>query len=144
MVSYRSETDYASKFGRHSQPKSNQFQVESYLSYQGKKLTDRFDAVSYVRLTQAMDSHDVARKRESPEQLLAKIDIPTLIIGIDSDRLYPPQEQHELAELLPDARYRSLRSIHGHDAFLIEFDQLNNIIAPFLLEIPTKNVPSLQ
>ncbi|HLR25623.1 MAG TPA: homoserine O-acetyltransferase [Fodinibius sp.] len=144
MISYRSETDYASKFGRHSQPKSNQFQVESYLSYQGKKLTARFDAASYVRLTQAMDSHDVARDRESAEQVLATINIPTLIVGIDSDRLYPPQEQHELAELLPDARYRRIRSIHGHDAFLIEFEQLNNIIAPFLLEIPTKTVPTLQ
>lgn len=140
MISYRSEADYSNKFGRDTQPDNGQFQVESYLNYQGQKLTDRFDAVSYVRLTQAMDSHDVARKRGTYEEVLGSVDIPILVIGIDSDRLYPVQEQHELVGLLPNVRYRTLRSDHGHDAFLIEFDQLNNIIEPFSIETPTATV----
>ncbi len=142
MISYRSEVDYANKFGRDTQPNNEQFQVESYLNYQGQKLADRFDAVSYVRLTQAMDNHDVARRRGTYEQVLGSVNIPILVIGIHSDRLYPIQEQHELIGLLPNVRYRTLRSDHGHDAFLIEFDQLNNIIAPFSIETPTATVLS--
>ncbi|HET6528895.1 MAG TPA: homoserine O-acetyltransferase [Balneolaceae bacterium] len=137
MNSYRQPADFDQKFGRRLQGESKQFQVESYLDYQGQKLAKRFDAVSYVRLTQAMDSHDVARNRSTYKQVLAKINIPILVIGIDSDLLYPVQEQHELAELLPNARYRKLSSAYGHDAFLIEFDQLNRIITPFLIETPT-------
>ncbi len=136
MNSYRSPVDFGQKFGR-LQDESGQFQIESYLNYQGEKLAKRFDAVSYVRLTQAMDSHDVARNRGSYEQVLEQIQIPTLVIGIDSDMLYPVQEQHELVRLLPDGRYRELKSTHGHDAFLIEFEKLNKIITPFLMETPT-------
>lgn len=137
MVSYRTDSDFDHKFGRRPQANSDQFQVESYLSYQGHKLVDRFDAVSYVRLTQAMDSHDVARNRPSFNEVLGQVDIPILVVGINSDVLYPVREQHELVRLLPNARYRKLKSRHGHDAFLIEFDQLNKIIQPFLLETPT-------
>lgn len=137
MNSYRHPVDYDQKFTRNRQDGNGQFQVESYLTYQGEKLADRFDPVSYVRLTQAMDSHDVARGRSSYSQVLGGINIPTLVIGIDSDLLYPTREQHELARLLPNARYRNLVSAHGHDAFLIEFDQMRRIIASFLTETPT-------
>lgn len=137
MTSYRHPGDYEQKFARNRQDESNQFQIESYLNYQGKKLTERFDAVAYERLTKAMDTHDVARGRASYKQVLGNITIPTLVIGINSDLLYPPQEQHELAHLLPNSRYRKLTSRHGHDAFLIEFDQLRHIINPFLIETPT-------
>ncbi len=138
MVSYRHQDDYQQKFGRGLQPGNEQFEVESYLNYQGKKLVDRFDAVSYVRLTQAMDSHDIARNRTSYQKVLRAIDIPVLVIGITSDLLYPVVEQHELASMLPNGRYRKIKSPHGHDAFLIEFKQLNNIIRPFLIETPTR------
>lgn len=136
MINYRTPADYRDKFGRSRQPENDRFQVESYLDYQGQKLVDRFDAVSYVRLTQAMDSHDVARNRAGYKQVLQHVNVPVLVIGIHSDGLYPVAEQHELAGLLPNARYRELQSKHGHDAFLIEFDQLNKIIAPFLIETP--------
>ncbi len=140
MISYRSDADYEQKFGRALQNGNQQFEVESYLNYQGKKLVNRFDAVSYVRLSQAMDSHDVARNRKSYEEVLAQVNIPILVIGIESDNLYPVEEQYELVRLLNNARYRRLQSPHGHDAFLIEFDQLNNIIKPFLIETPTRTV----
>src|SRR5699024_5626444 len=110
MNSYRHPVDFEKKFDRNRQEGGEQFQVESYLNYQGKKLAKRFDAVAYERLTRAMDSHDVARGRSSYKQVLGSIDIPTLVIGIDSDLLYPAQEQHELAKLLPNSRFRTLRS----------------------------------
>jgi homoserine O-acetyltransferase len=140
MISYRSNTDYEQKFGRDLKSDDQHYEVESYLSYQGQKLVDRFDAVSYVRLTQAMDSHDVARNRKSCEAVLSQVNIPVLVIGINSDNLYPVEEQYELVRLLDNGRYRRLKSPHGHDAFLIEFEQLNNLIKPFLVETPTRTV----
>lgn len=142
MNSYRHPNDFDKKFARRLQDDSGQFQVESYLNYQGKKLTERFDAVSYVRLTQAMDSHDIARGRSSHEEILNKIDIPVVIVGIDSDILYPPDEARELADLLPNGKYAEIHSHHGHDAFLIEFDQLKAIIKFYLAEIPTRTFES--
>lgn len=136
MNSYRSPEDYDRKFGRKFQPgrEKQQFQVESYLSYQGDKLVSRFDANSYVRLTQAMDTHDVARGRSSYRQVLKNIHQPVAVIGIDTDILYPPEEQKELASLIPGAFYYEIKSPYGHDAFLIEFDQLNKIIGSFKQE----------
>lgn len=128
MNSYRSPGDFDAKFSRRLQDGSEQFEVESYLSYQGKKLVGRFDAVSYVRLTQAMDSHDIARGRPGYEAITRPLDIPITVVGIDSDMLYPPDECRELAALLPNGRYEELQSSHGHDAFLIEFDQLNKVL----------------
>lgn len=132
MISYRSPDDYDQKFGRNLQDGSDQYQVESYLDYQGQKLCDRFDALSYVYLTKAMDSHDLARGRSSYAAVLQQVNIPVQIIGIDTDVLYPTEEQKELVQLLPNARYDEIISPHGHDAFLIDFDQINQIVAPFL------------
>jgi homoserine O-acetyltransferase len=128
MNSYRHPNDFDKKFGRRLQDGTEQFEVESYLNYQGQKLVERFDAVSYVRLTEAMDSHDVARGRSSYRDVLQQLTIPIVVIGIDTDILYPPEECRELAKLLPRGQYKEIQSRHGHDAFLIEFDQLNAII----------------
>ncbi|MEL7833702.1 homoserine O-acetyltransferase MetX [Fodinibius sp. Rm-B-1B1-1] len=128
MNSYRHPSDFDKKFGRRLQDGQSQYEVESYLNYQGEKLVDRFDAVSYVRLTQAMDSHDIKRSRPRIGETLAGLTIPVKVVGINSDMLYPPGECRELAELLPNGRYEEISSPHGHDAFLIEFDQLNPII----------------
>lgn len=128
MNSYRHPSDFDKKFGRRLQDGQSQYEVESYLNYQGKKLANRFDAVSYVRLTQAMDSHDIRRSRPRIEETLARLTIPIKVVGIDSDMLYPPEECRELAELLPNSCYEEISSPHGHDAFLIEFGQLNPVI----------------
>ena len=135
MNSYRDPADYQQKFSRNRQGQSDQFQVESYLDYQGQKLATRFDAVSYVRLTQAMDSHNVARGRGSYQDVLGSINIPVLVAGINSDRLYPPNEQKELAGLLRRGNYEEIKSPYGHDAFLIEFRQMDELFTSFL----TKN-----
>lgn len=133
MLTYRAPTDYEAKFGREPQADTDDmFQVESYLNYQGQKLVDRFDANAYIILSKAMDKHDVAFGRKSYEKVLGNIDIPILVIGVDTDLLYPPAEQKELARLLKHGTYKEIESPHGHDAFLIEFDQLNEIITSFV------------
>jgi homoserine O-acetyltransferase len=142
LLSYRSPADYQAKFGRRFQPKQlHQFQVESYLDYQGKKLAGRFDPWSYIRLTQAMDSHDILRGRDADR--VKQIRKPLHIVGIDSDILYPPEEQHALADLFGHAHLDFIRSSHGHDAFLIEFDQLRSLIQPFLNELSTSKTHTI-
>jgi len=134
MNSYRSPSDFRSKFGRRFQDGGSMFEVESYLNYQGQKIVGRFDAISYVRLTQAMDTHDVARNRNSYAEILGGVRVPALVIGIDSDILYPTEEQKELAELLPLGHYAEITSECGHDAFLIEFEQINKFVKDFKQE----------
>jgi homoserine O-acetyltransferase len=132
MIMYRSAHSFEERFGREMQPgRDDMMKVASYLQYQGRKLVDRFDAVSYVRLTQAMDSHDISRGRASLEDVLASIRIPTLIVGIDSDILYPTAEQKFMARHIPGSHYTEIHSPAGHDAFLIEFDQLDRIMRDF-------------
>jgi homoserine O-acetyltransferase len=136
MVSYRSRPSFEERFGRERMTNGSPdgpFAVESYLRYQGEKLVDRFDANCYVRLTQQMDAHDVARGRGPYREVLQSIKQPAFIIGIDSDVLYPLEEQQELAQTLPNGRLSVLSSPHGHDSFLIEQRALNDLLTPWLL-----------
>ncbi len=130
LCTYRSRGSFEERFGRRLQA-PGLFQVESYLRHQGSKLVGRFDANSYVTLTRAMDTHDVARGRSSYEEALRSVRQPALVVGIDSDVLYPPEEQRELAARLGNARLAWLRSPHGHDAFLIETEELNRLLVDF-------------
>ncbi|MDW8018679.1 MAG: homoserine O-acetyltransferase [Chloroherpetonaceae bacterium] len=136
MISYRSKASFDIKFSRAPQsPDSELFAVESYLRYQGKKFIDRFDANTYITLTKAMDTHDLARGRGDYEQVLRSIQQPTLVVSIPSDILYLPEEQAELARYLPCAELATLNSPHGHDAFLIDMEQLNEIVVAFLKKL---------
>ncbi|PKL84161.1 MAG: homoserine O-acetyltransferase [Ignavibacteriae bacterium HGW-Ignavibacteriae-3] len=140
MISYRSAESFNKKFGRRlsnsadklNSVSGNQFQVESYLRYQGDKLVNRFDANTYLCISRAMDSHDIASGRGTLKESLKNIKAKALCIGINSDILYPPSEQMQIASLIPGAEYYEINSMHGHDAFLIEFDQINNAITKFL------------
>lgn len=134
MITYRSPKNYDHKFGRNKQGDTEQFQVESYLDYQGKKLAGRFDAHTYIILSKAMDSHDIERCRPNFKTTINNLKTPIQVIGIESDHLYPTFEQKELADLFPNGQYNEIKSPYGHDAFLIEFDQLQTIIDPFLNE----------
>ncbi len=142
MVSYRTDRSFNTRFKHeHKNPDDsvysadNLYQVESYLNYQGKKLVDRFDANSYIYLSRALDLHDIARNRGSIQEVLSSIKQKSLCIGIDSDILYPAHEQRDIASIIPNALYKEIKSPDGHDAFLIEYDQLNTIIKPFLKSI---------
>eukprot|EP01033_Poteriospumella_lacustris_P014880 gene14880-10639_t len=132
MISYRSATAYEEKFGREKDPKTGLFQVQSYLKHQGQKFIDRFDALTYVKLTEIMDTHDVGRHRGGVVPALQRIRCPTLVLGINSDVLYPMQEQEELAKHIPGASFGVIDSINGHDGFLLEQDQVGRYIDDFL------------
>jgi homoserine O-acetyltransferase len=130
MVTYRTHPQYNHRFDRETRS-DGVLQVASYLNYQGKKLAGRFDPLSYIRLTQSMDTHDVGRGRGGVESALAKCNKPVLVVGIDSDLLYPTEEQKKLAQLFPNGVYREISSPYGHDAFLIEFEALNELLHKF-------------
>jgi len=139
MISYRSRASFERRFSRNQakdrEADDPQFQVESYLHHQGEKLVHRFDAATYIGITKAMDRHDITQGRHELHETLNSISAKALCIGIDSDVLYPVVEQAELAAHIPNAKYAEIHSIHGHDAFLIEFDQLNGFIKEFLKEV---------
>ncbi len=130
MCSYRSRESFELRFARRPQA-AGLFAVESYLRYQGRQLVERFDAASYLALTRAMDSHDVARGRGDYREVLRGVQQPALVVSIPSDVLYLPEEQRELAQLMPRARLADLESPHGHDAFLIEVERLSAMVAEF-------------
>ncbi|MCK9425933.1 MAG: homoserine O-acetyltransferase [Ignavibacteriaceae bacterium] len=136
MISYRAPEDFNQKFGRETDeesenPLDTKFQIENYLLYQGEKLVKRFDANTYLYITNAMDSHDVAAQRRSLEESLGRISAKCLSIGISSDILYPPDEQKSIASQIKEAEYEEIDSPFGHDAFLIEFEQVSNFITKF-------------
>jgi homoserine O-acetyltransferase/O-succinyltransferase len=134
MTSYRSWQSFGQRFGR-SLRADGRFQVEAYLEHQGSKLVSRFDANSYLVLTRAMDDYDLGLSRGGHERVLEAIRQPALVVGIDSDALYPLAEQEELVRLLPAAELWRLRSPHGHDAFLIEGEALGERVLAFRREL---------
>jgi homoserine O-acetyltransferase len=135
MLSYRAPQGFALRHGRNRMPGSDVFSAASYLRYQGDKFVGRFDPLCYVRLTQQMDTHDVARGRGELRDVLGQIAQPAWVATIDTDGLYPPSEQHLLADALPRAMLAPITSPHGHDAFLIEFDQMASQLGAWLAEL---------
>ena len=142
QITFRSDDVFTDRFGRELvEPLDGfalwqRFQVERYLEHHGDKLVRRFDANSYLLLTKAMDLHDVGRGRGGTEQALRRLASPLLAIGVSSDILYPAHQSAEIAALagavgVPTA-YRELESPHGHDAFLIEHEEVGELVAPFL------------
>jgi len=140
MISYRGKVNFESRFGRRTV--EDEFEVRSYLRHQGQKLVDRFDANTYLRLVDAMDSHDLARDRGDPGTVLAGIKTPVLAVGISSDVLYPSSEVEDLASALPNARYQMLHAPHGHDSFLIDTANLDGIVSRFKNDLARGITPS--
>jgi homoserine O-acetyltransferase len=128
MITYRSFSSFQERFGRHVGQDGVPFDMISYLNHQGGKLVDRFDANCYLALMHQMDTHDVARDRGEYHDVLANVSQPALVIGIDSDLLYPLEEQRELARYLPNAELAILEAGHGHDSFLIERAEVNRLV----------------
>ncbi len=134
QVTYRSEPELDQRFGRRAQTGEDplaggRYAVESYLDHQAEKLIGRFDANSYLVLSRAMDHHDVGRDRGGAAAALANVRAAATVAGVDSDRLYPPRLQFELAAMLPDRpQVQLVTSLHGHDAFLVEREQVGTVI----------------
>ncbi|MBS1230117.1 MAG: metX [Proteobacteria bacterium] len=128
MISYRSPQSLDRRFGRacgadvfgDAADSPDDLAASGWLRHHGRTLTERFDANSYRRLLDAMDTHDLARGRGDYQNVLRCIEQPVLIGSLSSDALYVPQEQRELARLIPNSRLVEIESEHGHDGFLID------------------------
>lgn len=131
LLSYRNYHTYQEKQCEDTENKSDAFKASSYQKYQGEKLVKRFNAFSYWVLSKAMDSHNIARGRNSCEEVLRENKTSSLIIGIKSDVLFPIEEQKFLHANLPNSTFKEIDSIYGHDGFLIETDQLNLIFRDY-------------
>ena len=144
QLHYRSDVSLENRFGRSSVDRLDEFdlwqrfQVESYLDHHGQKLARRFDANSYLVLNKAMDLHDIGRGRGGSAAAISRIKCSNMIVSVDSDTLYTPRQQDELRQLLEDVGlrvdFKTISSEHGHDGFLIEFDQMESMIGEFLEE----------
>ena len=108
------------------------FRATTYQQYQGEKLVKRFDAFAYWTLSKAMDSQNLARGRGSIESALSTIQAESIVIGVDSDILFPPGEQQFIAQHIPQAEYVEISSDFGHDGFLIESNAIDRTLRPFL------------
>ena len=115
------------------QESTDEFRASSYQNYQGEKLVNRFNAFSYWALSKAMDSHNVARGRGSFKEVLGRITAKTLVVGVDSDLLFPVSESVFMADQIPGAELEVIKSLYGHDGFLIETEQLKEIFEKFYL-----------
>lgn len=108
------------------------YAADNYQRYQGLKLVNRFNAICYYRLSQAMDSHDVGYKRGGVEKALQTIRARTLVIGIKSDVLYPIAEQEYLQQTIPGAELLTIASDFGHDGFLLEYEKIETALRSFV------------
>jgi len=115
-----------------SDDKVDDYKASSYQKYQGDKLVERFDAYSYWVLSKAMDSHNIARNRDDAAKVLQGVKARTLVVSIDSDWLFPPQEQRFLHQHIPNSDYYEIESFYGHDGFLVEFEKINSLVLRFL------------
>ncbi len=144
-ITYLSEISIEQKFGRHLQHREEftfdmttdvEFQVESYLHYQGARFVERFDANSYLYLTRAMDYFDLARDYGSVAQALGKTNARFLIVSYTSDWLFTTAQSKEVVRALVESKrhvtFVELDSPFGHDSFLLEVEPLQEMLEPFL------------
>jgi homoserine O-acetyltransferase/O-succinyltransferase len=133
MLCYRTPESFKEKFQRTTNDDLGIFNVESWLVHHGKKLQQRFQLSSYKMMNQLLKTIDVTRNNESFEEILSKIEATIHIIGIDSDLFFTAKENREtyleLKKHQINVSYGEIQSVHGHDAFLIEYEQLNNLLA---------------
>ena len=104
----------------------------TYQQYQGEKLCRRYNAYSYYAILNAFDTHDAGRGRGGVERALAGIEARTLVVGITTDIIFTPAEMRHLHAMIPGSTYHEIDSPFGHDGFLVEYEQLNEILLPFM------------
>lgn len=132
LLSYRNYNSYEITQKNIDFNRTDQFRASSYQRYQGDKLAYRFNAYSYWYLTKAMDSHNVGRNRGTVEKALSKITARTLIVAVDTDIMFPMIEQEYMNIHIKDSQLKILHSAFGHDGFLIDTEQLSQLITTFL------------
>lgn len=130
-ISYRTPDELDQRFGRQRRA-DGLFEVSSYLEHQGRKLVQRFDALSYLRLSAALNAYDFSEGRGEPCFALKRIRQPVLVAGILTDQLYPPGESARLAQWLPDARLEWIDALAGHDGFLLEGEWFGQLLTRHL------------
>jgi homoserine O-acetyltransferase len=142
-VTYRSEPELDTRFGRaaqgHEEPLGGggRYAVESYLDHHARTLAARFDANSYLVLTESMNSHDVGRGRGGVKAALERVTADLVVVAVDSDRLYPPRLSYEISQASACAGpTQVITSDHGHDGFLIEIEQVGQIVRESLSRTP--------
>jgi homoserine O-acetyltransferase len=134
MLTYRNYAIFQEKQTDEDPEKIDHFKASSYIEYQGDKLVKRFNAYSYWLLTKSMDSHHLARKRGGDLiKTLGGIQIPTFIIGINSDILCPLDEQRFMEQHMPNATLVAIDSLYGHDGFIIESAQITKLLKGWLV-----------
>jgi homoserine O-acetyltransferase len=137
-VTYRSAEELEHRFGREPQSGEDpatggRYAVESYLDHQARKLAGRFDAGSYVVLTEAMNGHDVGRGRGGVAAALSRVRADVTVVAVDSDRLYPSTQSERITRHVPGARGPVVvRSVAGHDGFLVETAAVGEVVAESL------------
>ena len=118
-----------------NKPTNHYFSAQSYLRYQGNKFVSRYDANCYIAITRKLDTHDVSRERTNTvKEALSQISQPAIALGIESDGLFTIAEQRELAECIPNCTLAKIDSAEGHDAFLLQFEQVNRYLLSFFRE----------
>ena len=133
LMSYRGGAAYnATQQDENPAEASFTRRAHSYQQYQGEKLRRRFNAMSYYRLSEAVDSHNIARGRGSIAEALSKIEARALVVAISSDILFPPEAHTPMREHIRDVEYHLIESEFGHDGFLVEHEKLNTIIQNFI------------
>ncbi|MDD7914995.1 bifunctional aspartate kinase/homoserine dehydrogenase I [Polaribacter ponticola] len=134
MLCYRTPESFKERFHRSKKNDSDIFDVESWLLHHGKKLQERYQLSSYKLMNQLLKSIDVTKNNEKNIEILDKIEANIHIIGVDSDLFFTAEENREthkkLALTKENVTYNEINSVHGHDAFLMEYDQLQKIIEP--------------
>ena len=143
MITYRSAKEWNKRFARERIPGVTvpghlglQFEVESYLEAHAKKFTGGFDANCYLYLSSAMDLYDAAEYAGSLDKAMDCLKIKQgLVIGVETDLLFPLHQQQELAEMLRgpgrDVVFKALPSVQGHDSFLVDMDNFRPVVADF-------------
>lgn len=137
-TTYRCPEELDRRFGRTPQEGENplrdgRYAVVSYLNHHARKLALRFDANSYITISQAMITHDIGRSRGGTDAVVARLTMPALVVAVDTDRLFYPRDVAALADALPGSGPAvTVKSSYGHDGFLIENDQVTQILRDFL------------
>jgi homoserine O-acetyltransferase len=133
MLCYRTPESFKTKFQRTTNEELAIFNVESWLRHHGDKLQKRFQLSSYKMMNQLLRTIDITRNKGSFEEIASKIEANIHIIGIDSDLFFTARENRatfeELKKYKNKVSYQEIKSIHGHDAFLIEYKQLDSLLA---------------